>query len=265
MKHMPFTNKIIIKLLYFAFIIFSGKNSSLAQEVKFVFKPGEVVKYDVYYQFAGVWLKAAKVNFSAQKSTYQNKEAWHFVSTGQTLPSYDWFFKVDDKFESYADYYTLLPFYGFRDSYEGGFIVKEYYYFDYQQRKIISDVMSSDVKRKIDTFKMGQQPVYDLLTAIYLVRNLDFSKMKINETYYFWALVFGKIYPLYIRYLGKESIVLQNQKTYDCLKFSAKVVPGTIFRHDEAIEAWVTDNEVKIAVRIKAKIIVGSVYADLVE
>jgi hypothetical protein len=70
---------------------------------------------------------------------------------------------------------------------------------------------------------------------------------------------------LYIRYLGVENLQLSNKKTIRCIKFSTQVVEGTIFHAGENIIAWVTDDESHVALKVKAKILVGSIIAELVD
>jgi hypothetical protein len=59
--------------------------------------------------------------------------------------------------------------------------------------------------------------------------------------------------------------VVENRdgKRYRCVKFAAKMVQGTIFRGDEDVLVWVTDDENRIPVYIEAKILVGTVKAYL--
>ena len=77
-------------------------------------------------------------------------------------------------------------------------------------------------------------------------------------------IIDGKIYPLYIRYLGKENIRTHDGKQqYKCIKFSVLLVEGTIFKGGEDMNIWVTDDENKIPVLVESKILVGSVKAYL--
>ena len=75
------------------------------------------------------------------------------------------------------------------------------------------------------------------------------------------VIIDDNIYPIYIRELGKEVVENQDGTKYRCIKFSAKMVQGTIFKGDEDILVWVTDDENKIPVYIEAKILVGTVKA----
>ena len=54
-------------------------------------------------------------------------------------------------------------------------------------------------------------------------------------------------------------------KKYRCIKMSAKMVEGTIFKGDEDVLVWITDDDDHIPIHIEAKILVGTVKAYLNE
>jgi hypothetical protein len=54
-------------------------------------------------------------------------------------------------------------------------------------------------------------------------------------------------------------------KKYNCIRLSAKMVGGTIFKGDEDVLVWITDDDNHIPIYIEAKILVGTVKAYLHE
>jgi hypothetical protein len=248
--------KHIIFLLLF--ILVSVNINSQCSRTNYVFGHGEKVEYEAAYKWGVIWVLAGKATFEVQSSQYNNKPAWYFDSRGTSKPSFDWFFKVNDRFQTYSDSATLIPLWSDRTSYEGGYEVFENYVFNWQEKKVLSSVTTSDKPKRIDTLNLPFC-ITDLLSAIYYARNIDFSKYKINDKIPFWVWVCGKSYPLYIRYLGKETIELHNKTKYSCLKFSSKLVDGTIFRGGEDMFVWVTDDNNHLAIKIQARIIVGSI------
>jgi len=77
------------------------------------------------------------------------------------------------------------------------------------------------------------------------------------------VIIDRKDYNLYVRYLGRETIKNRDGEKYRCLKFSALLVSGTIFKGGEDLEVWVSDDDNRIPIMVKAKILVGSVKAYL--
>ena len=73
----------------------------------------------------------------------------------------------------------------------------------------------------------------------------------------------GKVYYSYIRYLGKEIINSELLGNVRCIKFSPKLVEGTIFKGGEGMVVWVTDDENKIPIYVETPIIVGVIKVKL--
>ena len=235
-----------------------------AQCVKNVnsFKPGERITYLAYYNWGLIWIHAGNVEFSVKEQTYQNKPVYLFEAYGESLKSYDWIYKVRDKFQSYADMETLQPYWHEKNTSEGGYKSHENYEFNPSERKVISTIESTKEKLKKDTIKVPNC-TFDVLTAIYFFRSLDFNNIKLNEKIPISSVIDGKVYSLYIRYYGKEILKNKDDKQYRCLKFSALLVEGTIFKGGEDMFIWVTDDENRVPVLVEAKILVGSVKAYL--
>ena len=108
---------------------------------------------------------------------------------------------------------------------------------------------------------------FDVLSAVYYCRTINFEKYKTNEKIPVNIVLDGKTYSLYLRYLGKEVIKSRDDtknsevRKYRCIKFSAMLVEGTIFKGGENMFIWVTDDENRIPVLVEAKILIGSVKA----
>ena len=58
------------------------------------FKAGESVQYRIHYGMVNAGLATLRVEESQYK--FDGREAYHVVGTGQSLGSFDWFFKVRD-------------------------------------------------------------------------------------------------------------------------------------------------------------------------
>jgi len=224
------------------------------------FRPGERVEYKAYYNWGFIWIHAGNVRFTVKQKQHNNQNTLLFNAYGRSLKSYDWIFKVRDHFQSVVREDDLSPLDFIRETYEGGYAVDNRYIFDHNRRKIYSQVDNSKEDYQEDTLDFNP-PVYDVLTAIYHARTLDFSRYSINEKIPLSLIIDNEIYELYLRYQGKERIKIPKDRHYNCIKFSAMLVEGTIFRGGEHLSVWVTDDKNRIPVMVKAKILVGSVKA----
>ncbi|HQJ90043.1 MAG TPA: DUF3108 domain-containing protein, partial [Paludibacteraceae bacterium] len=62
---------------------------------------------------------------------------------------------------------------------------------------------------------------------------------------------------------GKEQIKLKNGKKYNALKFVPKLITGDLFKNEDDMVIYVTDDNNHIPLLIDAKIKVGSIKAML--
>src|SRR5204863_7960528 len=95
----------------------------------------------------------------------------------------------------------------------------------------------------------------DVMTAIFYVRCLDFSKYKVKDTIPITFVLDGEVFPSYVRYLGKETIKSEVLGNVKCIKFSPKLIEGTIFKGGEGMVVWVTDDENKMPVYVETPIL----------
>ena len=65
-----------------------------------------------------------------------------------------------------------------------------------------------------------------------------------------------------IKYLGKDIIRTKFGKV-ECLKFRPFVQAGRVFKEQESLTVWVSNDQNKIPLRIKADLAIGSIKADL--
>lgn len=216
------------------------------------FKSGESVTFYVFYTLAGLWVHAGNVNFTATQSTLNGKGVYHVVGSGSTLPSYDWIYKVRDRYETFIDTGTLLPYKFIRNVEEGGYKKYETVTFDHS---------AGIAKSKEGNFKVPSC-VQDVLSEVYMARNMDFDKYKKNDLIPFELFLDNEVYSMYIRYLGKETIKTRYGK-FRCIKFKPLLLKGTIFEGGEKMTVWVTDDKNRLPIRVESPIAVGSIKVDM--
>ncbi len=254
--------KITISFLILSFAITNiVKSQSLVEQYP-VFNPGEKITYSAVYNWGFIWINAGTVEFRVNETKYNGKEVYHFNSLASSVPSYDWLFKVRDYFQSYARKDDLAPLFFDRNTYEGGYSVHNRFTFDYSDSLIYTQTENSDKPYTEDTLVL-QQNIYDVVSGVYYIRNLDFDKYEINDTIPIRMIIDNEIFDLYIRYLGKEILKTRDKRKFKTIKFSALLIEGTIFSGGEDLYVWVTDDLNRIPILVEAKILIGSVKAIL--
>jgi len=252
--------KIIYIIILFLFIKLSIKGQS--GNTHRAFNIGEKISYNVYYNLGFMWFNAAEVFFDIDSTYYKNKKSYHFKSYGYTLPNYSWIYKVNDSYESIVDYYTFKPMYFYRDANEGSSRVKSEYRIT--DSLIYTDIYNSNLTnyKNKDTVSY-EDSTFDILTTVYVYRNINYEILKPNDIYPIKVLVDGKIYKLHLHYLGIEDAEDDQDKIYRCRKFKVLVVKGSIFDGNEDVVVWISDDKSRVPIRIEAKIIIGSVVVKM--
>jgi hypothetical protein len=259
--------KVFRKLAIVFLLVFSSINlkAQCPTEIK-AFKPGEKVTYQAYYNWGFLWIHAGDVQFTIDQKQYLGEQVYLFETIGNSVKKYDWVYKVRDKFQSYVNMESFNTLWAERNTAEGSYKAYENYIFSSPDKKIYSIVKNTKKPYKSDTLK-SNSCTFDVLSAVYYCRTIDFEKYKQNEKIPVNIVLDGKTYSLYLRYLGKEVIKTRDDnkrseaKKYRCIKFSALLVEGTIFKGGEDMFIWVTDDQNRIPVLVEAKILIGSVKA----
>jgi len=218
------------------------------------FQQGETITFNIFYSVVGIYVNAGEATFTASIEKLNNKTVYHVVGDGKSNSSYDWIFKVRDRYESYFDTTNLQPLKFIRNINEGGY--KKY-------ENVTFDQTSNTAITTAGVFKVPNC-VQDVLSSVYYARNIDFSKYQVNDRVPFSMFLDNEVQNLYIRYLGKETIKTKYGK-FNAIKFKPLLVKGTLFQGGEKMTVWVSDDANHIPLRIESPIIVGSVKIDMMQ
>jgi hypothetical protein len=222
------------------------------------FQAGEVIEFDVYYNWGLIWVDAGWVTFSVEKKEFNNKPVLHFVGEGSSKKNWDWFYKVRDKYQSYNDSANLKPIKYLRDSHDGSDWVYNDVTFDFKKNKAIAYFRSKEFpKERTDTVKINFS-TFDPMSMIYYARSLNYETMKVGEEMPITIFLDNKVYYRKIVYAGKETITT-DYGTFKCIKFKPSLIPGTIFKEGDAMTVWVTDDDNRVPIQVFTPISVGSV------
>lgn len=222
------------------------------------FQSGEVLNYEVYYNWGLILVNAGSVTFSVKTEIIDNKTLYHFIGEGSSKSNWDWFFKVRDTYESYNDTSNLQPFKYIRKSNDGGYWVYNNIMFDFKNNRAIGQLKTQKKPTlQIDTIKI-RDSTFDPISMIYYARNIDFGKYKPNDEIPISIILDNKVHSLKIIYQGKESIKTQ-LGTFKCIKFNPSLISGTIFKEGGAMTVWVTDDDNRIPIKVDTPIITGTI------
>lgn len=214
------------------------------------FQPGEVIDYKIKYGFITVGEASLQVKES-DKVIGSNKTT-HLVAEGRTSSAAKFIVSVRNRYDSYIDSKTLLPYLYTESVQEDNYHRDAYIKFDRKNNKVMTKNKKEEAPRN----------TLDIISSFFFARSLNISNVKIGDTIKLKYYMEDGLYPLNITYLGKETIKTKIGK-YECLKFSPSLLAGRVFRKDSKMYLWISNDENRIPMRIEAEILVGSVYLEV--
>jgi len=243
----------INKILFILFIavlpteLFSQDNFRTIENK--AFKEGEKLTFDIKYGFVTAGIAVMEIPRIRRLS---GRDVYHIVFEVNSVPSFDWIYKVRDRYETYLDVKGLFPWRFEQHIREGSFSRDFSAFFD--QRKGIAKTSQGQY----------EVPLYvnDILSAFYIARTYDYSDMKVGDVIPMQNFYKDKVHDLNVKYLGKERITV-DAGTFDCIVVEPLVQEGGLFKSEGSIVIWLTDDDLKVPVKVKTKVVVGSIDAEL--
>lgn len=246
-------NRLIVSFGLFAILPllgFSQDASPYRKVTHNAFKRGEEIKYRVHY--GAINAGQAVMSISTDAKEFAGRKTIHVIGTGQSKGSFDWIFKVRDRYESYMDEEALMPWLFIRNVDEGGFKIKQNQIYDHSGLKVNSNGKSIVIPKYIQ----------DMMSSLYYARTIDFSKAKAGDKFEVKTFVDDEVWDLKIKFLGKEAIKTDVGKV-NCLKFCPVVQKGRVFKKEEDLTIYISDDANHIPIRAEGEILVGSVKMDI--
>ena len=243
---------LLVTLLFPVIFIFAGNPlppDDFRKITNKAFADGEKLVFDVKYGFVTAGIGTMEI---PRIKKISGRDSYYVLFTVNTVPSFDWVFKVRDRYETYLDKDALFPWRFEQHIREGNYSRDFSAFFDQRKGKAITSEGEYPIPKNVN----------DILSAFYFVRTMDFSKMKINERLNLQNFYKNKVYDLDVRYLGKETVDVPAGK-FDCIVVEPLVKEGGLFKSEGSIVIYLTNDEARIPVRVKTKVIIGSINADL--
>jgi len=229
-----------------------------AQEPKeSVFSDNEFIKFKIKY----LSFNTSTATLRTKKEVLNGKSVYHVVGEGRSSKFLSFFFKIRDRYETYMDMETYKPYRFVRNINEGGY--KKDIIIDFDRYKNTATVNN----RKYNTVKSFKTPgdVHDMISSFYYLRNtLDVETLKIGDEEKLTMFFDEENFDFKLKYLGTETIRTKFGKI-NCLRFRPLVMADRVFKEEESLSVWISNDKNLIPVKISADLAVGSLTAILNE
>jgi len=215
------------------------------------FQIGESLRFKLHYGLVNAGIAELKVE---NIERLNGREVFHIVGTGKSVGMFDWFYKVRDRYETYLDVESVMPWKFIRDVDEGGYTIQRNITFDHAQGSAQSDGKTYEVPPYVQ----------DIFSAFYYSRCLDVSDLQPGDFLEIETFLDHEIYTLRLKYLHDEPVKSELGLIH-CLAFRPYVQAGRVFKEADDMTIWVSSDPNHIPVRLQTDLLIGSIKMDLID
>lgn len=252
--------KLILTVAFVNFALIGQNKENNEDEILYDLKPmpnkaftyGEKLNYRVHYGLLNGG--SAYFEVGEKPEMVNDRQTYHIKVNGNSTGLVDKMFNVRDEFESYMDVEALVPWKATKKVKEGNYRDSDFIIFDH--------------RRRIASSRRGQLAIpegtKDLISAIYYARSLDMTNAKVGDVFPVTFYLDHQNYEFRFKFVGRETIKTDLGK-FKALKVMPQVVSGRVFKDEDAITMWVTDDENKVPLLVQSSIWVGSLKVSIKE
>ena len=224
------------------------------------FDRGETLQYKVHYGLINA--AEATIELDDEVHRVNSRPCYRATVTGRTTGSFDYFLRIRDTWRSYIDTTSILPQRFFRNIEEKNYRKRETVDFDHQRD--VADVESykkdkNDVKK--GTFKVPNN-VQDIVSGFYFLRTINYDQRRPGEVIRVQGFFDEDVFSMDVTYKGRE-VVETKAGTIRVIRLVPKMPSNKLFKGENAVSVFLSDDRNKIPVLIQAEMFVGSVKVDL--
>lgn len=244
-------------------VVFSIQYAIVAQEFQYrtvennAFITGEKLKFSVYYDamFTGkVNAGSATIEVKNSGRKFKDREVYQIIGVGKSTRTFDLFFPVRDRFESFVDKQALVPHLFVRRTREGSYVKDDDVTFLHEEGVAISRKKT----KPIEPF------IQDIMSALFYARTIDFADAQKGQNFSVNFFLDDSAYMSVIQFQGRE-VVETSLGVFNCLVFMPMVATGEVFGNQYPMTLWVTDDKNKLPVLAKSAVVVGAVKMELIK
>lgn len=218
------------------------------------FGPGEHLEYRVHYGF----LNAAEATVDVSPTLYKvnDRPCFRVNVHGRTVGAFDLVTRIRDTWRSYIDTTAIVPHKFYRNIQEGNYRKEESVTFDHR-----NNLVRAEDEDEKGSYKVPDN-VQDIISGYYFLRTIDFNRLSVGQSIDVPAFFDEEVYNMRVRYRGKETIRTRHGRI-NVIKLNPILPANKLFKGEDAIRIWVSDDANKVPVKVEAELMVGAMEMDL--
>ena len=213
------------------------------------FRAGESLRFSVRYGFitaGSAWLEVPEV------VDWNGRPSWRLVARAESNGFFDKVYKVRNRIESVWDQERRFSWRYFEDRHEGGFRAND---------TLTFNPSAGEVRYKDGRTYPVPPEVQDALSSFYYTR---FQALPMGGTISFDYHASRKSAPMEVKILGRQRIKTPAGR-FNCIVIEPMLKAGGIFKNKGRLVIWLTDDERRIPVQMRSKVMIGSIAVTLQE
>jgi hypothetical protein len=222
------------------------------------YQKGEKLTFRLHYGF----LTGGYPVMQVFDKTYNvdGKTCYKMEVSGKSSGAIHKLFQIKDLWRSYVDTNTSLPKYAYRNISEGNYKIVENTYINRGtgKVKVVKEKEAGDQTKEYE----ATEGIHDIVSGFFYFRNIDYSKKSVGDKVTIKAFFDGELYTLNVVYKGKFELKTDFGKI-DCYKLEPEVPENDLFNGDDSISFYLSADNNRLPIKIKANMFVGSVEMDL--
>ena len=176
------------------------------------------------------------------------------VGQANTRGVFNWFFTVENLYESYLQEEYVAPVRFYKTIREGRYRRNADIWFD----------LENSTATTPDTVVHTSPFVQDIISAFYYARTFDVESARPGDSFELELFHRDTVYVSRILFEGREQITT-SLGTFNTLRFKPQVLEGAVFSQPYPMTLWISDDKNKMPVRAESGLVVGRARLDLVE
>ena len=219
------------------------------------FKQGELLVFRaLYYSRLTGNVPAGDVSFEIRPETVvvEGQECMHVVGQAHTRGVFNFFYKVENIYETFISKEALAPVRFSRNIREGRYRREDNVVFDHQSGRAASER---------DTITTGPY-IQDVLSIFYYFRTFDMDTLSPGEYFMVDFYLRDSVYVSRVMFEGREQVTT-SLGTFNTMRFIPEMQKGTTFEQRYPMTLWLSDDRNRIPVRMESGMVVGNARFDL--
>ncbi|MEG2061655.1 MAG: DUF3108 domain-containing protein [Alistipes sp.] len=229
-----------------------------------LYNPGEQLSYRVSYKakmFPNTEVGTVEVSTTEEASS-DGRHFYKVTGVGRTLPTYRWFFNLEDIYTVWVDTKTLLPARFESDIHEGDYTFRSFYLYNWDSARIHTRWRSRQKPFQERDMALTAESM-DPIALFFNMRSATAESFRVGEPQVLQMVLQDTIRHLKYRYVGREVKKIRSMGKYRALKFDCQLgtTEGFSFTDGTTFTLWISDDDNKIPLYIESPVRIGSINA----